>query len=120
MMTFRAICFIHRSVGWVVPGDLYSTQRPDGDLNPIIDYDPETKTTFRLMQIEEEISPALGIPVTITTRDALHPLTKDNTEREVVRVTLMSKDPPIAIRHRLRDRRHASDRHTHDPTNLPK
>jgi hypothetical protein len=41
-----------------VPGDLHSTQRPDGDLDLLIDYDPETKTTFRLMQIEEEISPA--------------------------------------------------------------
>jgi hypothetical protein len=51
-------CFIHCSVGWVVPGDLHSTQRPDGDLDLLIDYDPETKTTFRLMQIEEEISPA--------------------------------------------------------------
>jgi predicted nucleotidyltransferase len=87
MMTFRAICFIHCSVGWVVPGDLHSRQRPDGDLDLLIDYDLETKTTFRLMQIEEEISQVLGIPVTITTRDALHPLMKDNIEREVVRVT---------------------------------
>ena len=86
-MTFRAICFIHCSVGWVMPGDLHSTQRPDGDLDLLIDYDPETKTTFRLLQIEEEISQARGIPVTITTRDALHPLMKDNVEREVVCVT---------------------------------
>jgi hypothetical protein len=36
------------------------------------------------MQIDEEISQALGIPVTITARDALHPLMKDNIEREAV------------------------------------
>jgi predicted nucleotidyltransferase len=36
------------------------------------------------MQIDEQISQALGIPVTIATRDARHPLMKDNTEREVV------------------------------------
>jgi uncharacterized protein len=65
------------------------TQRPDSDLDLFIDYDPETKipNIFRLMQIEEEISEALGIPVTITTRDALHPLMKDSIERDAVRVT---------------------------------
>jgi predicted nucleotidyltransferase len=38
------------------------------------------------MQIEETISQVLGIPVTITTRDALHPLMRDKIEREAVRV----------------------------------
>jgi hypothetical protein len=49
-------------------------QRLDSDLDLFIDYDPEAKipNMFRLMQIEEEISVALGIPVTITTRNALH------------------------------------------------
>jgi predicted nucleotidyltransferase len=42
---------------------------------------------FRLMQIEEKISEALGIPVTITTRDALHPLMKESIERDAVQVT---------------------------------
>ena len=42
---------------------------------------------FRLMQLEQEISAALGIRVTITTRNALHPLMKDSIEREAVRVT---------------------------------
>jgi hypothetical protein len=42
---------------------------------------------FRLMQIEEKISEALGISVTITTRDALHPLMKESIERDAVRVT---------------------------------
>jgi predicted nucleotidyltransferase len=39
------------------------------------------------MQIEEKISEALGIPVTITTRNALHPLMKERIEREAVRIT---------------------------------
>jgi predicted nucleotidyltransferase len=38
------------------------------------------------MQIEDEISEALGIPVTITTRNALHPLMRDGIERNAVRV----------------------------------
>jgi predicted nucleotidyltransferase len=38
------------------------------------------------MQIEERISEALGIPVTITTRNALHPLMKDSIARDAIRV----------------------------------
>ena len=65
------------------------TQRPDSDLDLFIDYDPATRipNMFRLMQIEEKISQALGIPVTITTRNALHPLMKESIEREAVRIT---------------------------------
>src|SRR5215831_17140629 len=64
------------------------TERPDSDLDLFIDYDPAVKipSLFRLMQIEEEISHALGIPVTITTRNALHPLMRESIEREAVRV----------------------------------
>ena len=64
------------------------TQRPDSDLDLFIDYNPTAKipNMFRLMQIEEKISEALGIPVTITTRDALHPLMKESIERDAVRV----------------------------------
>jgi uncharacterized protein len=64
------------------------TQRPDSDLDLFIDYDAEAKVPnmFRLMQIEEDISRALGIPVTITTRNALHPLMKSSIERDAVRV----------------------------------
>ena len=63
-------------------------QRPDSDLDLFIDYNPAEKipNMFRLMQIEEKISEALGIPVTITTRDALHPLMKESIERAAVRV----------------------------------
>jgi predicted nucleotidyltransferase len=63
-------------------------ERPDSDLDLFIDYDPTLKipNMFRLMQIEEKISETLGIPVTITTRDALHPLMKKNIERDAIRV----------------------------------
>jgi predicted nucleotidyltransferase len=64
------------------------TDRPDSDLDLFIDYDPAAvvPNMFRLMQIEDEISESLGIPVTITTRNALHPLMKDNIERDAIRV----------------------------------
>jgi predicted nucleotidyltransferase len=65
------------------------TERPESDLDLFIDYDPATKipNMFRLMQIEEKISAALGVSVTITTRDALHPLMKESIERDAIRVT---------------------------------
>jgi predicted nucleotidyltransferase len=64
-------------------------QRPDSDLDLFIDYDPEAKipNMFRLMQIEDEISKAVGIPVTITTRNALHPLMRKSIERDAIRVS---------------------------------
>jgi uncharacterized protein len=64
------------------------TNRVDSDLDLFIDYDPSARVPnfFRLMQIEERISEALGIPVTITTRNALHPLMKDSIERDAIRV----------------------------------
>jgi uncharacterized protein len=64
------------------------TQRPDSDLDLFIDYDPTAKipNMFRLMQIEESISEALGIPVSITTRNALHLLMKESIERDAIRV----------------------------------
>ena len=63
--------------------------RSDSDLDLFIDYDPVMKVPniFRLMQIEEDISKALGIPVTITTRNALHPLMKKSIERDAIRVS---------------------------------
>src|SRR5438105_15160258 len=63
-------------------------ERPDSDLDLFIDYDPAARipNMFRLMQIEEEISRAVGVPVTITTRNALHPLMKDAIERDAIRV----------------------------------
>ena len=41
---------------------------------------------FRLMQLEEEISEALALPVTITTRNALHPLMKGHISGTLFRV----------------------------------
>jgi len=65
------------------------TEREDSDLDLFIDYDPEQKipNMFRLMQIEDAISQALGIPVTITTRNALHPLMRESIERDAIRVS---------------------------------
>jgi predicted nucleotidyltransferase len=65
------------------------TQRPDSDLDLFIDYDAGTKipNMFRLMQIEDEISKALGIEVTITTRNALHPLMRESIERDAIRIS---------------------------------
>jgi len=62
--------------------------RPDSDLDLFIDYDAAVRipNMFRLMQIEDQISRALGVPVTITTRNALHPLMKDAIERDAIRV----------------------------------
>ena len=62
--------------------------KESSDLDLFIDYDPAAKipNMFRLMQIEEKISASLGIPVTITTRDALHPLMKESIERDAIRV----------------------------------
>jgi predicted nucleotidyltransferase len=64
------------------------TNRPDSDLDLFIDYDPAGKipNMFRLMQLEEEIARALGVPVTITTRNALHPAMKNRIEQDAVRV----------------------------------
>jgi len=64
------------------------SERPDSDLDLFIDYDQAAKIPdlFRLMQIEDEISRMLGIPVTITTRNALHPLMKERIERDAVRI----------------------------------
>jgi len=63
------------------------THRSDSDLDLFIDYDSaRIPNMFRLMQLEEEISEALGIPVTITTRNALHPLMKANIEQDAIRV----------------------------------
>src|SRR5262245_57164089 len=63
-------------------------ERDDIDLDLFIDYDSTAKipNMFRLMQIEEQISEALGVSVTITTRAALHPLMKESIERDAIRV----------------------------------
>jgi uncharacterized protein len=64
------------------------THRSESDIDLFIDYNADRKipSLFRLMQIETEISEALGAPVTITTRNALHPLMKDSIEQDAIRV----------------------------------
>lgn len=64
------------------------THRSDSDVDLFIDYDPTTQipNIFRLMEVEEKIANDLGVSVTITTRDALHPLMKDSIEKDAVRV----------------------------------
>jgi uncharacterized protein len=64
------------------------SNRTDSDLDLFIDYNPATRipNMFRLMQIEEKISKVLAVPVTITTRNALHPLMKEGIERDAIRV----------------------------------
>jgi len=64
------------------------TESADSDLDLFIDYDPALKVPniFRLMQIEDEISQALGIPVTITTRAALHPSMRESIEQDAIRI----------------------------------
>jgi len=96
-------------------------ERDDSDLDLFIDYDPAVKipNMFRLMQIEEKISATLGIPVTITTRDALHPLMKKNIERDAVR----SPDAEGSD-HRHpglpdRDSHPAGDLRAHDASGIP-
>ena len=77
----------------VVEADVDAAEAGDGrihsDLDLFIDYDPAVRIPdmFRLMQIEGDISKALGIPVTITTRNALHPLMKESIERDALRVS---------------------------------
>src|SRR3954452_16638716 len=65
------------------------TARPDSDLDLFIDYNPIIKipNMFRLMQIEEDISKTIGVPVTITTRNALHPLMKEGIQRDAIQVS---------------------------------
>jgi predicted nucleotidyltransferase len=64
------------------------TPRPDSDVDLFIDYDPAVRipSLFRLMEIEEDMAKALGVPVSITTRQALHPLMRINIERDAIRV----------------------------------
>jgi hypothetical protein len=53
-----------------------------------IDFDETSRipSMFRLMQIEDQMTADLGMHVTITTRDALHPLMRDDIERDAIRV----------------------------------
>jgi uncharacterized protein len=58
--------------------------RPDSDVDLFIDYDPEVRvpSLFKLVETEQALSAELGVPVSIATRNALHPLMRDVIERE--------------------------------------
>jgi uncharacterized protein len=89
LKTYDAVLRENGATGLFIFGSrALGTDRPDSDLDLFIDYNPAARVPniFRLMQIEEAISEALGIPVTITTRNALHPLMKDSIERDAVQV----------------------------------
>lgn len=61
--------------------------RPDSDLDVFIEFDPESR--FSLMEmvgIKHTIEDELGLEVHITTRDSLHPMLKDDIERQAIRV----------------------------------
>jgi uncharacterized protein len=90
LRTFDAALRDNGATGLFIFGSrAVGTQRPDSDLDLFIDYDAAAKVPnmFRLMQLEEQISETVGVPVTITTRNALHPLMRDRIEREAVRVS---------------------------------
>lgn len=61
---------------------------PDSDLDLFIDYDAarQVPSYFRLIEIEQELAGDTGMPVSITTRQSLHPLMKDAIERDAVRI----------------------------------
>lgn len=61
---------------------------PDSDLDLFIDYDParQVPSYFRLIEIEQKLAGDTGMPVSITTRQSLHPLMKDAIERDAIRL----------------------------------
>ncbi len=61
---------------------------PNSDLDLFIDYDPDrlVPSYFRLIEIEQKLAGDTGMPVSITTRQSLHPLMKEAIERDAVRL----------------------------------
>jgi predicted nucleotidyltransferase len=63
------------------------TERPDSDLDVFVEYNPETQ--FSLMElagIRLVLEDEFDFPVSVTTRDRLHPMLREEIEREAVRV----------------------------------
>ena len=61
--------------------------RPDSDLDGLIDYDPARRfSLLDLVAIERLVHDKLGIRADLTTRPALHPLLRARIEREAVEV----------------------------------
>ena len=65
-----------------------SDARPDSDVDLFIDYDPEVRVPnlFKLVEIEQALSAELGVPVSIATRNALHPLMREKIEHDALRI----------------------------------
>ena len=61
--------------------------RPDSDLDVFVDYDPGKKfSLIDLAGIYNVLTERLGLEISITTRDALHPKLREQIEREAVRI----------------------------------
>ena len=60
----------------------------DSDVDLFIDYDPDEKvpSLFQLIGAEQSLALELGVPVTLTTRDSLHPMMKAAIEHDAIRI----------------------------------
>jgi predicted nucleotidyltransferase len=62
-------------------------ERPDSDLDVLVEYDPTKKfSLLDLVAVKHLIEDDLGLAVDITTRTSLHPDIKEEIEDEAVRV----------------------------------
>lgn len=63
------------------------TERPDSDLDVFIEYNPESRfSLLELAGIQMLLDDEFDVRVSVTTRDSLHPMLRDEIEREAVRV----------------------------------
>lgn len=61
--------------------------RPDSDLDVFVDYDPAGKfSLLDLAGVYNVLTERLGLEISITTRDALHPKLRERIEREAIRI----------------------------------
>ena len=62
--------------------------RPDSDLDLFIDYEAtkQIPSLFRLIEIEQQLARDLGVAVSITTRDSLHPQMRERIESDAARI----------------------------------
>jgi uncharacterized protein len=61
--------------------------RADSDVDLFVDYDPSRKfSLLDLAGIYNVLADRLGVDISITTRDSLHPKLRERIEREAIRV----------------------------------
>lgn len=61
--------------------------RADSDLDVFVDIEPDTRfSLFDLIGVKHFLEDELGREIDLTTRGGLHPLLKDEIEREAVRI----------------------------------